>query len=209
MRPRIDGLTIVALAIIAFMVFNVLRDTGWSAAAPVEKGRTAAMSVVPLSIQSNAEAAPAARDASAPTPQTPKLDPDIVVSPYEHYVLTQGLHGFSYGHMAIDITVGKKATIRSPINGIVSNIYIDEWGNPTLVIENEHYRLLMLHGIYNVEVGQTVTAGQPVGKESNKGNTVDALGQSCRGRDCGYHTHLNIYDKQLGTNVNPLDLIED
>jgi murein DD-endopeptidase MepM/ murein hydrolase activator NlpD len=77
------------------------------------------------------------------------------------------------------------------------------------MIENSHYQVLLLHGVYTVNVGDTVSAGQPVGYESNQGNTFDAFGQSCRGRDCGYHTHLNIYDKLLGTNVNPLELIQN
>ena len=51
-------------------------------------------------------------------------------------------------------------------------------------------------------------AGQVIGSESNQGNTVDWWGRSCRGRDCGYHTHLNIFDKRIGSNVNPLGLIE-
>ena len=211
-RPRVDSLGIVALGMILFMVLNVLRDAGWIYATPIDKINSAAMSVVPLALQNNTEAASTTRaksvsDAVASLQEPkPSPDADIVVAPYDHYVLTQGLHGFSYGHMAIDITGGKEATLKSPINGIVSDLYIDEWGNPTLVIENEHYRVLMLHGIYNVKVGDNVEAGQAVGKESNQGNTVDALGQSCRGRDCGYHTHLNIFDKRLGANVNPLDL---
>jgi hypothetical protein len=76
------------------------------------------------------------------------------------------------------------------------------------MIENSHYQVLLLHGVYSVDVGDTVSARRPVGLESNQGNTYDALGQSYRERDCGYHTHLNIYDKLLGTNVNPLELIQ-
>jgi hypothetical protein len=64
----------------------------------------------------------------------------------------------------------------------------------------------LLHGIYTVAIGDRLKLGQPVGQESNQGNTVDALGNSCRGRDCGYHTHINIFDKILGTNINPLEL---
>ena len=65
---------------------------------------------------------------------------------------------------------------------------------------------MLLHGIYSVSEGDFVALGQPVGQESNQGNTVDALGNSCRGRDCGYHSHINIFDKVLMMNVNPLDL---
>jgi len=130
------------------------------------------------------------------------------VSPYDTYTLTQGPHGFSYGHMAIDIAAGKGATIYSPINGKVTELYTDGIGNPTLVIENDIYRVTMLHGVYSVHIGQKLQAGQIVGSESNLGNTTDMQGNSCRNRNCGYHTHLNVFDKNLGENINPLNLLE-
>lgn len=135
-------------------------------------------------------------------------NPVIFVSPYDAYSLTQGPHGFSYGHMAIDIAAGKGATIYSPINGKITELFTDGVGNPTLIIENEVYRVTLLHGVYTVHIGQHVTAGQAVGTESNLGNTTDMQGYSCRGRDCGYHTHLNVYDKRIGTNINPLDFLD-
>ena len=110
--------------------------------------------------------------------------------------------------MAIDIAAGKGAIIYSPIHGKVSELFIDGVGNPTLIIENEVYRVTMLHGVYSVHIGESVRAGEIVGTESNLGNTTDMQGNSCRNRDCGYHTHLNVYDKQIGTNINPLDLLE-
>ena len=130
------------------------------------------------------------------------------VSPYDSYTLTQGPHGFSYGHMAIDIAAGKGATIYSPINGKVKELYIDGIGNPTLVIENDTYRVTMLHGVYSVQIGQKLKAGQVIGSESNLGNTTDMQGNSCRNRDCGYHTHLNVFDKTRSENINPLNLLE-
>jgi murein DD-endopeptidase MepM/ murein hydrolase activator NlpD len=213
MRFRIDGLTFVALALILFMGFNVVRDQGWVQAKPLDQVNAAALGGASGAIQGSVDASLDNSEATqAPIPQpeqvTPQADPDLVVSPYEHFVITQGPHGFNYGQMAVDITGGKKATIMSPINGVVTALYVDEWGNPTLMIENSHYQVLLLHGVYSVDVGDKVSAGQPVGFESNQGNTYDALGQSCRGRDCGYHSHLNIYDKLLGTNVNPLELIQ-
>jgi murein DD-endopeptidase MepM/ murein hydrolase activator NlpD len=134
--------------------------------------------------------------------------PTDFVSPYDDYTLTQGVHGFSYGHMAVDIAAGKGATIYSPIHGEVAEFYIDGIGNPTLVIENEVYRITMLHGDYSVQIGENLTAGESVGTESNLGNTTDMQGNSCRNRNCGYHTHLNIFDKRISTNINPLDLLE-
>lgn len=135
-------------------------------------------------------------------------DASIFVSLYDTYTLTQGPHGFSYGHMAIDIAAGKGAKIYSPINGVVSDLFTDGLGNPTLIIENENYRVTLMHGIYHVKVRDRLKAGQSIGIESNLGNTTDMQGRSCRNRDCGYHTHLNVYDKRIGANINPLDLLE-
>ena len=140
--------------------------------------------------------------------EAPQPDWDAVAPPYDKYVVTQGLHGYSYGHAAIDLAAGKGTAVLSPIHGEVVDHYIDQWGNPTLVIENERYRVLLLHGVYSAAVGQAVALGDQVGVESNQGYTVDFQGRSCAGRDCGYHTHLNIFDKQLGANVNPLELID-
>lgn len=145
--------------------------------------------------------------ALAPDPEPTVPDPTAFIVPYDDYVLTQGPHGFSYGHMAIDLTAGNGAVIKSPISGVVSQLYVDQYNNTTLVIENEVYEVLMLHGNYSVAVGQQVQIGEPVGTESNHGYTKDAYGQLCAGRDCGYHTHLNVFDKRIGSNVNPLDLI--
>ena len=75
------------------------------------------------------------------------------MAPYEDYILTQGPHGQSYGHLAIDLTAGKGAVIRSPIEGAVSALFVDNLGNTTLIIENEHYQVTLMHGIYDVQVG--------------------------------------------------------
>ena len=134
-------------------------------------------------------------------------DDDLFAAPYEHYTVTQGPHGEWYGHLAIDIAAGKDTPISSPINGYVSNLYIDQWGNPTLVIENSHYQVTLLHGNYIVSIGEKIHIGQEVGTEGNNGYTTDMQGVPCAGRNCGYHTHLNVFDKILGQNVNPLTLL--
>jgi murein DD-endopeptidase MepM/ murein hydrolase activator NlpD len=136
-------------------------------------------------------------------PSTPR----DILPPYSNYDLTQGPHGLSYGHYAIDLTGGKGASLLSPIEGKITQNDVDGIGNTTLVIENEHYQVTLLHGVYSVGIGDSVKQGQIIGYEWNNGNTVDYQGRSCRGRDCGYHTHLNIYDKNLGININPLDWI--
>lgn len=136
-------------------------------------------------------------------------DPTAVVAPYDEYTLTQGLHGQSYGHLAIDVAAGRGEAVKSPINGRISNLYIDEYGNTTLVIENQVYLVTMLHGDFSAAIGDELTAGQVVGSEGNNGYTMDYFGNLCYGRVyCGNHTHLNIFDKRLQANVNPLDLIQ-
>ncbi|GMQ79091.1 MAG: hypothetical protein BMS9Abin02_1646 [Anaerolineae bacterium] len=130
-----------------------------------------------------------------------------IIYPYDSFILTQGPHGGSYGHMAIDLAAGAGTEIKSPIAGKIAALFKDEIGNPTLVIENEIYQVTLLHGLYSVYIGQEVEQGQVIGKESNAGNTTDMLGRSCLGRECGYHTHLNIFDKRIGANVNPLAVL--
>lgn len=211
-RGHVDPLTIVGVGFLIFFVFNVLSDRGWftgvtefftqplvvTAAAPDTTQDTAAMGgAIQVDMQS-------AQVAKAPLPLD---DPHTLAWPYAHYVITQGPHGMSYGHLAIDLSAGKGATILSPINGEVTDLYVDQYGNTTLIIENSHYKILMYHGVYTVQVGERLTIGQPVGTESNIGYTLDAQGRLCTGRDCGYHTHLNIFDKNLQMNVNPLEVL--
>ena len=136
-------------------------------------------------------------------------NPTAVFAPYKEYNLTQGLHGQSYGHLAIDLAAGRGEPIISPINGFVTDYYIDEYNNTTLIIENEVYQVTMLHGDFNVSIDEKVRAGQVVGTEGNNGYTMDFFGNLCYGRvHCGNHTHLNIYDKRIQANVNPLNLIQ-
>lgn len=185
-----NGLSVVALIIMLFLLFNLFHDRQTASATP--------LSNPPTSL-------PAPTATTQPEPPAP--DPSAIRAPYDEYILTQGPHGQSYGHLAIDLTAGKGAPILAPINGTVTAHFIDQYGNTTLILENEVWQVLMLHGDYFVEVGQNVQIGETVGSESNHGYTVDWRGQSCRNRNCGYHTHLNIFDKRLGANVNPLEVI--
>ena len=177
-----DGLSLVGLFLLAVMLLNAISSPDRHVEAAAAQGNPPALEV-----------------------HTP--DWDAVVAPYDEYVITQGVHGESYGHAAIDLTAGNGAEIKSPINGEVEALYIDEYGNTTLILENERWQVTLLHGLYKVEPGQAVALGEVVGTESNQGFTVDYLGRLCSGRDCGYHTHLNIYDKQQQANINPLELI--
>lgn len=198
-RQHLDGMAVVAFAFLAFMILNLVRD---------RQGERPASKLPSASFVNRAasRSTPPASSGQLPAQATAQADADAIRLPYDDYVLTQGPHGFDYGQMAIDITAGKGATIMSPINGVVTALYIDDLGNTTLIIDNDHYQITMLHGVFTVTVGERLDIGQPVGQESNQGNTVDGLGRSCRGRDCGYHLHLNVYDKYLGANVNPLEL---
>jgi murein DD-endopeptidase MepM/ murein hydrolase activator NlpD len=198
MNHRVDGLTLVALALISFMGFNVLRD----------RVRTAQAASQPAPQPAEKPALPQAGSLSDAQAAWSEAEQLAVAAPYEHYTLTQGLRGYSYGQMAIDLAAGKGAEIRSPIDGVVTQRYTDQYGNPTLVIENDFYTVTLLHGKFTASVGDRLTLGQPVGTESNQGYTTDSRGRLCQGRKgCGYHTHLNIFDKRLQSNVNPLDLI--
>ena len=206
-RVRFDGLTIVAIILILFMGFNVLKESGFDEFTGSRDAQTA-LAAVPTVLPEEPTSTGGVEN-PPPTEAIPQAgNPDAIASPYDEYIVTQGIHGEWYGQMAVDISAGKGATIKSPINGVVTALFVDEYGNTNLIIENDHYRITMFHGLYSVNVGDQVELGQPVGKESNQGYTVDAQGRPCAGRKCGYHTHLNIYDKILGSNVDPLSLIQ-
>ncbi|GIK83779.1 MAG: hypothetical protein BroJett025_04010 [Patescibacteria group bacterium] len=79
----------------------------------------------------------------------------------------------------------------SSINGTITGNSTEGYGNPYLIIENSRWKVIYLHGVYNVSVGQYVQAGQRVGTEANLGNSF------------GEHTHLTLYDKLTGKFVEP------
>lgn len=186
--PRIDVSSLAVLVFILFLGLNVILDRVDKHSSTVEQPEISNQIL----------------------PESPiTADPDAIAAPYDRYTVTQGPHGSSYGHMAVDLAAGKGAAIRSPIHGTVSDLYKDEYGNPTLVIENEHYRITMLHGVYSVSIGDQVALGDRVGKESNKGYTTDMQGRPCYERQCGYHTHLNVFDKSIDKNINPLQILSN
>jgi murein DD-endopeptidase MepM/ murein hydrolase activator NlpD len=214
-RRGFDGLTFVAVVLFLFLGFNLFKDMGSDVAvaqgAEVSPFNPPSDTLSLYAIGLNEAAGGVEKDvdeSDTEEAESPKeTDPSAFAAPYKHYQITQGPHGFSYGHMAIDLAAGKGEKVLSPINGLVTELYIDEYGNPTLVIENEVYQVTMLHGDFTVNQGDSVSLGQKVGTESNHGYTTDMQGNPCWGRNCGYHTHLNVYDKRTGSNVNPLDLI--
>ena len=203
-RPReVDAFTLAAAAIVIFIAFYFVMG-GLRSTSRIHPGKSPSRFS-----QSTMAAGESLKRLNQPlAPSFPAAAfADSVSYPYEKFTLTQGPHGASYGHMAIDLAAGAGAAIRSPISGQITALFLDEIGNPTLVIENDIYTVTMLHGAYTVYIGQRVEQGQAVGSESNTGNTTDLLGRSCSGRNCGHHTHLNIFDKRVGASVNPLKVL--
>lgn len=141
-----------------------------------------------------------------------ECDPSVVYYPYipeDDYFLTQELHGQSYGHLAIDVAAGNGKILYSPLcNATVIYNGYDEWGNTKLELQNEFFIVMLLHGVYSLPVGTVVDHSTQIGTESNIGYVVDMAGNLCTGRDCGYHTHLNITDL-AGNNLNPLEYFKD
>ena len=219
-NERVDPLIVVGLLFALFMGFQLLRDRQQNPAGQNGLGDGTQILHAELAgvrdIGISGSIRPADIPSAEPSNEKPKEEKEIAAGdpaaidwPYDHYTVTQGIHGASYGQMAIDIAAGKGAKIKSPISGVVTERYTDQWGNPTLVIENDVYQVTLLHGNYSVDVGEQLKIGQRIGSESNQGYTFDMQGNACwgAGRDCGYHTHLNIYDKRAGSNVNPFDVL--
>ena len=204
-KQGIDGLALAAFLLIGFGALIIYREISSNH----EYSKPSAFGVENQTVTENQEAQSAegelSKDQGVHTNQNVAK---MVSAPYDDYTLTQGPHGFSYGHMAIDLSAGKGAIIKSPIQGTVADLYTDRYGNPTLVLENEYYLVTMLHGKFKVAIGDQIAWGQMIGRESNLGLTTDMQGRSCNNRACGYHTHINIYDKQLGQNVNPLEVFK-
>lgn len=124
-------------------------------------------------------------------------------------IMSQGSHGHTYGHNAVDLVAGNHAAVIAPISGQVIRNNIDGFGNTILQIENPCYVVDLWHGNWkSVRVGDVVYQGQPVGHEDNNGYTMSG-GVLCNGRDgCGDHTHMNVYDKIAGRNMNLTGILE-
>lgn len=229
MDHRVNGLSIVALALIVLGVFTVLADrsvpTSTYAAAvdPTSQHNTATNTpfqplptLAPRAIEENPIVADVVVEVAAevvvaePEPvveEDPLDSPEDIRLPYDDYILTQGIHGASYGDAAIDLAAGRGADILSPITGQIILNGRDFYGNTILVIENEVWTVKLLHGEFYPDEGEWVGLGQMIGSESNIGYTVDINGVSCRGRRCGNHTHMNVVDRRTGRNANLIKLL--
>ena len=105
-RQSFDGLAFVAFVLIALGGLVIFRDVSSRNTEPakVQDVDTGKGSIAPLQesdeVGSGREVPPNL------------VDESMFVSPYKEYTLTQGPHGFSYGHMAIDIAAGKDGKIK-------------------------------------------------------------------------------------------------
>ncbi len=212
MRKKPDAMTLVGLAVLLIFAAGIFRNSATRVAADAAPGEQDPAAIAAAATA--AAEAQAALPAEAPAAEDPAAADALarnsaIAMPYDTYFLTQGLHGQSYGHLAVDIANGNGSTLYSIINGTVTGTGYDQWNNTYIQIENDFYTVLYLHGVYGLAVGDVVTAGQVIGTESNIGYTLDSYGNVCgyTGRDCGYHTHLNVFDKRLGMNIDPLSLI--
>ena len=116
----------------------------------------------------------------------PRLNP-VSESP----LLTQDIHGCSYGLPGLDISSNNRsAVLQAPMPGELTT-YTDQWYNSTIRIENDEWIVWLLHPrSYFVEEGN-VTRGQAVG-------VMGAVGYAT-----GPHVHYTIYDKINETFVDP------
>ena len=211
MRKKPDAMTLVGLAVLLIFAAGLFRNstTRVAADAAPETPNPAAVAAAATTAAEAQAALPEPAPAEDPAAAEALARNTAIAMPYDTYFLTQGLHGESYGHLAIDIAAGNGSTIYSIINGTITGTGYDQWNNTYIQIENDVYTVLYMHGVYGLAVGDAVTAGQVIGTESNIGYTLDSYGNVCgyTGRDCGYHTHLNVFDKRLGLNIDPLTLI--
>lgn len=120
----------------------------------------------------------------------PRLNP-VSESP----ILTQDIHGCSYGLPGIDISSSNStAVLQAPIPGEVTT-YTDQWYNSTIRIENDEWIVWLLHArTYFVAEGRT-RQGQAVG-------VMGAVGIAT-----GPHVHYTIFDKVNDTFVDPREFV--
>lgn len=136
-------------------------------------------------------------------------DQHALALPYREgtYVITQEQHGANYGHAAMDIAGGDGTPLYSPCNCVVVDVYTDIYGNPTLVLENDEYIVVLLHGNYTVETRDVLKLGDLIGTESNQGYTFSDDRYCGTGSTCGYHTHFNVYLTDIGESVYPGEIV--
>jgi hypothetical protein len=120
----------------------------------------------------------------------PNLNP-ISESP----ILTQDIHGCSYGLPGLDISSNNaSAVLQSPMPGEVTT-YTDRWYNTTIRMENDEWIVWLLHPrSYLVKEGK-IKRGEAIG-------SMGAVGYAT-----GPHVHYTVYDKINKTFVDPRDFL--
>lgn len=120
----------------------------------------------------------------------PRLNPVM-----ELPLLTQDLHGCSYGLPGVDISSDNaSAVLQAPMPGEITT-YTDQWYNTTIRIENDEWIVWLLHPrSYLVKEGD-VRQGQAVG-------VMGAIGIAT-----GPHVHYTIYDKVNDNFVDPREFL--
>lgn len=110
-------------------------------------------------------------------------------------ILTQDVHGCSYGLPGLDISSSNyKAILQAAMPGEVTT-FTDKWHNSTIRIENDEWIIWYLHPrSYLVKEG-SVKRGQAVAVMGAVGNAT------------GSHVHYTIYDKVNKTFVDVRDFI--
>jgi hypothetical protein len=110
-------------------------------------------------------------------------------------LLTQQVHGCSYGLPGIDISSSNAtALLQAPLRGEVTT-FTDQWYNTTIRIENEEWIVWLLHPRSYLVAEGFVARGDRVGVMGAVGNAT------------GPHVHYSIYSKVAAGFVNPLDLL--
>lgn len=106
-----------------------------------------------------------------------------------------GPNGHERGHLGIDIFGPRGTPILAPVSGRVVSVAPSEGrGGNNVTIEKNGYRYYMAHLdtiAPGLTVGQTVTAGTPVG----------TLGST--GTQTAPHLHFSIYRGAYGNSINP------
>jgi hypothetical protein len=106
-------------------------------------------------------------------------------------VLTQDVHGCSYGLPGLDISSSNRAALlQAPMPGELTT-YTDRWYNSTIRIENEEWIVWLLHPRTYLLAEGEVRRGQAVGVMGAIGNAT------------GPHVHYTVYDKVNQTFVDP------
>lgn len=109
----------------------------------------------------------------------------------ENPILTQDVHGCSYGLPGVDISSDTStAILEAPISGYLTT-YTDRWYNSTIRIENDEWIVWLLHPRSYLVAEGNVKQGQSVG-------VMGAVGIAT-----GPHVHYTIYDKVNETFVDP------